>query len=304
MALHDDELAIDEDLGRDLVADQLPQHAGQPVRRLTASGSTNALFRLGDELLVRLPRQRGGSAGILHEARWTPYVAAALPVAVPVVAVGEPDDRYPEHWSVVRWVEGEHPPATATGGADLADDLAAVLQALAGLPVPAEAQDDPGLSWYRGGPLAAVDEEVRDYADQCRHVEGLDLDVAAALAVWEQAVAEERAEPAAAQPGWLHGDLLAENLLVRDGRLSAVLDLGCLAVGRPEVDLVAAWEVLTPTARGALRATAGVGDAAWRRGQAWAVAIALMTFPYYWTSMPQRCASRLVIARQVLAEVG
>src|SRR5688572_21173865 len=110
VSLHADELQVDEALVERLVADQLPEHAGIPVRRLAASGSTNALFRLGDELLVRIPRQPGGSATILKEVRWLPYVAKALPFSAPeIVALGEPAVGYPEHWAVVRWLDGEHP---------------------------------------------------------------------------------------------------------------------------------------------------------------------------------------------------
>jgi aminoglycoside phosphotransferase (APT) family kinase protein len=102
--------------------------------------------------------------------------------------------------------------------------------------------------------------------------------------------------------GWYHGDLLAENLLVRDGRLAAVLDFGGLSVGDPTVDLVVAWELLDPGARATFRDAVDVDDATWLRGRAWALALAVMTFPYYWTSMPARCADRLSLARAVLAD--
>lgn len=85
-----------------MIADQLPDYAGLPVRRLSASGSSYVLFRLGDELLARIPRQPGGSATILKEAQWLPYLKDTLPVAVPeIVVVGEPAHGYPENWSVV-----------------------------------------------------------------------------------------------------------------------------------------------------------------------------------------------------------
>ena len=109
-ALHTDELAIDAELVRSLVGRAMPAYADAPVRRLASSGSTKALFRLGEELLVRLPRQPGGSATISKEARWLPVLGPLLPVSVPdVVAVFEPERDYPERWSVVRWIEGTHP---------------------------------------------------------------------------------------------------------------------------------------------------------------------------------------------------
>jgi aminoglycoside phosphotransferase (APT) family kinase protein len=107
VSLHGDEIEIDLPLVRALVDRALPDLAGHPLRRLETSGSSNVLYRLGDDLLVRLPRQPGGSETITKEARWLPYVAPALPVAVPtIVAVGEPDLGYPERWSVVRWLDG------------------------------------------------------------------------------------------------------------------------------------------------------------------------------------------------------
>ena len=101
---------------------------------------------------------------------------------------------------------------------------------------------------------------------------------------------------------WLHSDLTAENVLVQDGRLAAVLDLGALAVGDPTADLIAAWDLLGPTSRAVFREQAGIDDATWARGRGWALALALITFPYYWRTMPERCASRLTLARAVLAD--
>ncbi|MBA3233318.1 MAG: phosphotransferase [Propionibacteriales bacterium] len=103
---------------------------------------------------------------------------------------------------------------------------------------------------------------------------------------------------------WYHGDLLAENLLVRDGRLAAVLDFGGLSIGDPTVDLVAAWEILDPAARELLRTSLGLDDATWLRARAWALALAVMTFPYYSRTMPARCANRLAMARALLDEIA
>ncbi len=105
-------------------------------------------------------------------------------------------------------------------------------------------------------------------------------------------------------PLWLHGDLLAESLLVRQGELAAVLDFGDLAVGDPTVDLVVAWELLDPPGRDMFRSLLGVDEATWLRARAWALAIAAMTLPYYWDTMPGRCAARLAMARAVLVDAA
>jgi aminoglycoside phosphotransferase (APT) family kinase protein len=222
-----------------------------------------------------------------------------------VVALGEPGLGYPERWSVVRWIDGGTPPGAAGGseGAALAADLAAVVTALRDLPVPDEAVTDPDLRWYRGEPLVTFDQPVRDAVAGCRALPGLDLDLDAALTVWDRAV-RMPGSSATAVPRWHHGDLVAENLLVRDGRLAAVLDFGGLAVGDPTVDLIVAWDVLDATSREAFRAALGVDDETWLRGRAWALGLALMTFPYYWRTMPARCANRLAVARAVQADAA
>lgn len=308
--LHDDEIPIDLPLVRALVDRALPAFAPLALRPLGASGSSNALFRLGDELLVRLPRQPGGSATIDKETRWLPELGPFLPVSVPnVVAIGGPDLGYPERWSVVRWLPGDVPPAVGPETPVdptrrwLAHDLAGVIAAMRRIDVPAAALHDPALRWYRGEPLATRDAPVRGDIQACRAIPGLALDFDTALRVWDEAMSLPGIDRAVT-PCWYHGDMLAENLLVRGGRLAAVLDFGGLSVGDPTVDLIVAWEVLDATARAVFRATLGVDDASWLRGRAWALALAVMTFPYYWETMPARCASRLKMARTVLDDAA
>jgi aminoglycoside phosphotransferase (APT) family kinase protein len=308
--LHDDEIAVDLGLVRALVTRDLPGAAQLPLVRLGASGSSNALFRLGDALVVRLPRQPGGGDTVVKEARWLPYVGAGLPASVPTAEhVGEPGFGYHERWSVVRWLDGRHPepvPPDAEADPSLVDvarDLAAVVTALRSVPVTDEARRDPALRWYRGEPLATRDADTRQSVEACRAIPALGIDLDAALAVWDAAMRLPGAGVAEG-PRWYHGDLAAENLLVREGRLAAVLDFGGLAVGDPTVDLMVAWEVLDTPARAVFRAALGVDDSTWELGRAWALSLALMTFPYYWATMPARCASRHVITRNVLADAG
>lgn len=307
--LHDDEIPIDAGLVRALVDQAMPQSAGLPVRRLDSSGSTNALFRLGENLLVRLPRQPGGSAAIAKEARWLPVLGPSLPTGVPeVIAVFAPGCGYPEHWSVVRWIDGEHPevvtPETAADPrrADLAAGLAEVVKALGLAEVPGEAVRDPALHWYRGEPLATMDAVTRQNIGQCRALGDFGYDLDAAERLWDEAMRLPGAKDRPA-PRWYHGDLTAENLLVRDGRLAAVLDFGGLAVGDPAVDLAVAWEVLDPPAREIFRKKLGVDDATWLRARAWALSLTFMIW-YYWTTMPRRRSRSIAVGRNVLADAG
>ena len=308
-ALHPDEIPIDVALVRALVSRAMPAYADAPISRLTSTGSSNALFRLGEELLVRLPRQPGGSATISKEATWLPVMGPMLPVAVPdVVAVFEPDRDYPERWSVVRWIDGAHPevvtPDTAVDPRreHLANDLATVLAALRQATVPSAVLDDPELHSYRGEPLATMDQATRENLERCRSLDGFEFDLDAAEETWDEAMRLPRTADRTT-PHWYHGDLAAENLLVRDGALTAVLDFGSLSVGDPTVDLVAAWEVLDPPARELFRQRVGVDDATWLRGRAWALSISLMIW-YYWSTMPGRRARCMAVGRNVLADAG
>ncbi|HRD62639.1 MAG TPA: phosphotransferase [Nocardioides sp.] len=302
--LHADELPIDLALVRALVDSAFPEFVDDDLRQLGDSGSSNALFRLGQDKLVRLPRQPGGGASIDKEALWLPYVAARVSVEVPaVVGVGEPDLGYPERWAITTWLDGIRPPGPRStpqepGMAGLAGDLARFLIELRDMEVPERARDDEALTWYRGQPLGELDADFRESAAECRDL-GTGLDIDAALRVWDRAVAASGAvEPI---HSWYHGDLLLENLLLDEtGRLAAVLDFGGLAVGTPTVDLVVAWEVLDLEGRRAFRRALDVDEATWTTSRGWALLIAMITFPYYGTSMPARCANRMAMAEAAI----
>lgn len=217
MTMHVDELAVSVGLVGRLIARDVPGLAGLTLRRLHSTGSSNVVFRLGDELLVRLPRQVGGAAAIDKEARYLPLMARCLPVAVPnIVAVGDPGFGYPERWSVVRWITGQCPrtpvPATA-GSARFAHDLAAVIDELHQIEVPADAHADPALRWYRAGPIRAIESEIRQHLQACQEIPELKFSLGAANRFWDSAmrIPDVGSDD---EPRWIHCDLLAENLLV------------------------------------------------------------------------------------------
>lgn len=305
--LHDDEFELDEALVGRLLTTLSPAYDGLPLRRFAASGSTNALFRLGDDLLVRVPRQPGGTGTIEKEQRWLPSIAPRLPVPVPeILAVGEPAHGYPEKWSVVRFLDGDQPVVPAQDEPPrhgLARDLAAVVRALREAPVPEEARRDPALEWYRGRPLATMDDDLHGFLRDCRDLPGLDLDLEAVERAWAETMRMPEARRVL-EPGWYHGDLNAENLLVRGARLVAVLDFGGLSVGDPTNDLAVAWQLLDPAARETFRHEVGVDDVGWRLGRGWALVLALMAPPYYWNTMRERCLRGVHTARAVLDDLG
>ena len=309
--MHVTGMPVTIELVRQLVDAQFPHLAIMPLRSLDATGSSNFQFRLGDDLIVRLPRLPNSSATIEKEAYWTPIIGKSLPVAVPVcVGVGEPAFDYSEKWSIVRWLDGQHPsvwtPAEAPTNSNsvdqsqLAKDLADVILALRSIDVSDAALRESSLKNYRGRPLENHDRSLRENIEQCRAIDGLELDLDAALDLWEEALSTSN-DTGIRKDRWYHGDLVAENLLLTNDRLTAILDLGGLGVGDPTIDLIGAWELLDPPARDILREKVAVSDAEWMRGRAWALAVAIMTFPYYWNTMSGRVDDRLAMARSVLA---
>ena len=239
-------------------------------------------------------------------------VGSYLPVAVPeVVAIGEPAFGFTELWSIVRWQSGEHPETCSPADSpkperlQLAAELAQIVIAFRQIEPSSEALDDRQLRrHYRGRALVDHDSQMRQNIENCRSIEGLNLDLDAALTVWEQALELPGADKAIENYRWFHGDIVAENLLLKDGHLTGLLDFGGIGLGDPTVDLHGAWELLDAPAREEFRSRLDIDESEWLRGRAWALAIALMTFPYYWTTMPNRIKDRLAMVRSVLADFG
>ncbi|MFI2651533.1 aminoglycoside phosphotransferase family protein [Micromonospora fulviviridis] len=260
---------IDEGLVRRLVAEQFPRWAHLPVAAVARQGWDNRTFRLGDHLVVRLPSAEGYVPGVAKEDRWLPVLARHLPLPVPEpVATGRPGAGYPYPWSVRRWLPGDT--LGAAGEVDrsaVARDLGAFLTALRRAPTvggPAAGRH----SCFRGCHPSAYGDEVEQALDAL----GGRVDTAACQDVWARALTS--AWPAA--PVWFHGDVAVGNLLVAEGRLSAVIDFGTCGVGDPACDLVPAWTWFAGPERQLFREAVGLPDDAWRRARGWALWKALI----------------------------
>lgn len=287
--MHADEVVTDVALVRRLLAAQYPEWAGLPLARVASAGTDNALYRLGDDLVVRLPRIRWAAEDIAKEQEWLPRLAPLVPLTVPVPrAVGMPADGYPWRWSVWPWLPGDDAlHAGAVNPVQAAHDLAHFIAALR------QADPSGGPLADRGQPLVTRDAPTRQALAQCR---GL-LDTEAAAMVWEEALVAPAWD---GPPVWVHGDLQPLNLLVRDGRLAAVIDWGgCMGVGDPAADLTVAWLWLTAESRATFRAALVVDDAMWARGRGLALSCALIALPYYKDTNPVLAG----IARHAVAEV-
>jgi aminoglycoside phosphotransferase (APT) family kinase protein len=286
---------IDATLVARLVASQFPRWAGLPVTAAEPNGWDNRTFRLGPDLSVRLPSAEAYAAQVRKEHRWLPVLAPHLPLPIPVpLAMGEPAEGYPWNWSVYRWLDGV-PASTAR-----VDDLTELAVTLARFLVCLQRIDPTGgpppgrHNFFRGGPLETYDAETRTAVAAVGDL----LDADTATAVWETALAATWHGP----PVWVHGDVAAGNLLVRDGRLGAVIDFGSSGVGDPACDVTIAWTLLSGESREAFRAALRLDAATWARGRGWALWKALITFAGNLHTNPVEAATARRVIDDVLAE--
>lgn len=281
-------MKISPALAKELVETQFPQWGELPVRSVENDGHDNRTFRLGEDMSVRLPTGELYALHVDMEHDWLPYLSSRLPLPVPEpLGKGKPGSGYPWPWSINRWIPGEL--STRAGIGDLeqcASDLAGFLNALQRIDVSEGPPPGPG-NFYRGGDLAVYDTETR----QCIETVGSWFDPESAITIWQSALAAQ----VDGIPVWVHGDVAAGNLLVRDGRLCAVIDFGQLAVGDPSCDLTIAWTLFTGASRERFSQEMKVSESTWIRARGWALWKALITLTD--TAVPEfrRTEARRVI---------
>jgi aminoglycoside phosphotransferase (APT) family kinase protein len=290
--MHADQVHTDARLVGRLVATQFPQWADLPIEPVPSGGTDNALYRLGEDMVVRLPLTPRAVGRLEKERRWLPTLAPLLPLAVPTpLAKGLPGEDYPWEWSVYDWLPGDIAAVEPIADhARAASDLAEFVLALrrvdsADGPPPGEHNS------FRGASLTIRDPAVRAAIAAL----GDTIDGTAVTAAWESALrAPEWQQP----PVWFHGDLDARNVLVRQGRVSAVIDFGCLGIGDPACEAAAAWALLSAGSRDIFRDALSVDDATWERGRGWALS-SIIALDYY------RDTNAIIVegARRTVAEV-
>ena len=294
--MHVDEVDTNVSLVVRLLITQFPRWANLTIEPVHSTGTGNALYRLGDDMVVRLPRIPWAVEQVDKEQKWLPRFAPLLPLNIPVpLAKGKPSEGYPWHWSIYRWLEGED--ATTEPIADpcqAATDLAQFITALQ--QIEATGGPPPGRhNFYRGVPLAMRDQQTRAAIAALHDV----LDADEVTAVWDAAIEVPAWNGV---PVWLHGDLHSGNLLVQQGRLSAVIDFGGLGVGDPACDVMAAWLFLSAENRAVFRAVLQVDDATWARGRGWALSFGLIALPYYQTTNPVLAGTARRAINEALAD--
>jgi aminoglycoside phosphotransferase (APT) family kinase protein len=262
-------LVIDEILVRNLVADQFPHWSQLLIEPVAQGGWNNKTFHLGDSMLVRLPSAAGYAAQVEKEKRWLPILAPLLPLPIPTpLALGAPANDYPWKWSIYEWIDGEVAlPERIIDLCDFAIRLARFLVALQGIDTADGPRPGPH-NFYRGGPLLTYDAQTRQAIAMLKDK----IDTDAATEIWNAALTATWH----GKPVWVHGDVSLGNLLLREGRLSAVIDFGILGVGDPACDLAIAWTLFQGDSREAFRATLQLDTGTWARGRGWTLWKALI----------------------------
>lgn len=268
------EVEIDEEVVRRLLQAQHPDLADLADLALEplAQGWDNILFRLGDDLTVRLPRRSVAAGLVANEQRWLGELAPTLPLPIPTpTRIGQPDGAYPWSWSVCPWLTGDTaelaPPADPTAAASTLGSFVRALHVEA-------PPDAPGNEW-RGVPLTARVERMAQALGDLDRL-GVATDIAARNEIesaWSDAVA---VDPWSSPPLWLHGDLHTLNVLVSAGNISGVIDWGDITSGDPACDLAIAWLLFGPGPRSVFREASGCDDATWARARGWALAFAVI----------------------------
>jgi aminoglycoside phosphotransferase (APT) family kinase protein len=288
--LHEGEVDLDEGLVARLVAAQFPALAELPVRAVESTGTVNAIYRIGTTLCARLPRIEKWVRSLSNELRWLPALAPCLSLRIPEpVERGRPTSEYPFPWAIYRWIDGDpYSDPLVADEREAAADLARFVLELRRI-------DPAGAPPGGRRPLGELHAVTRAAIESSRG----EIDVVAAAAAWERAL---DAPAWSGTPAWIHTDLLRPNLLVRRGRLCAVLDFGMAGVGDPAFDVIPAWSVFGPSGRGAFRALLDVEEGVWRRARGYALHQAALIIPYYARTNPAFVALAKRTVEQVLAD--
>ncbi|MEE3717169.1 aminoglycoside phosphotransferase family protein [Tumidithrix elongata RA019] len=256
------ELQIDADLVRSLLEVQHPDLAHLPIH-LMDSGWDNVMFRLGDELVVRLPRRKIAATPIANEQTWLPRLADRLPIPVPKpFRIGKSAKNYPWRWSVLPWISGKtadreepHP--------NQAKHFAAFLRSLH-IPAPFDAPSNP----FRGVPLM---QRAASVEERMQRLEASNYPLPQAIGhIWETALNA----PIDVEAKWLHGDLHPRNILVEKGAISGIIDWGDMTSGDIATDLAAIWMLFGDrhTRQQAIAAyDVNISEATLQRAKGWAI---------------------------------
>lgn len=288
--MHQGEADIDQSLVLQLIRTQFPHLSDLEVTAFPSTGTVNAIYRLGRDLCVRLPRMKEWAGDLAKEIDWLPKLAPHVSLEIPQpVAMGKPGSGYPFEWAIYRWIDGETFAADRVSNeGQAATDLALFVAGLR--------QADPSGAPRSGRkPLIQLDEITRS---AIRSLHGL-LDTEGALAVWQNSICAPEWN---GDPIWIHCDLLPPNLLVDGERLKAVIDFGASGIGDSAQDVTPAWSVFGTSGRHVFRNVLDVDEGTWTRARGYALHQALLIIPYYSKTNPDFAAMATRTVNEILAD--
>lgn len=288
-------LDITVSLATELITEQFSQWDHLPIKPIELSGWDNRTFRLGDAMSIRLPSAAEYAAQVHKEQQWLPVLATHLSMQIPEpIVIGQPAKNYPWNWSVYKWIPGNSANQltfTDIQLAVIAQDIADFIKELHLVPT----QNAPisGLhNYYRGSHLSVYDKDARSAIEKLSNI----IDVAKALAVWNRAISSKWQ----VDPVWVHGDVASGNILMRDNKLAAVIDFGCMAIGDPACDLVIAWTFFAGESRAIFKEQVALDSNTWARARGWALWKASFELVAFEDKSSEEALSRLKIINDIL----
>jgi aminoglycoside phosphotransferase (APT) family kinase protein len=282
-----------------LITEQFPQFAHLEIRPVDHGGHDNRTFRLGNEMSIRLPSAEEYVRQVEKEQQWLPKIAAHLPLSIPrPIAMGRPSACYPWSWSIYQWLEGESANTLALSDAHLvgiAEQLAHFLKAFHQFD--GEGAPAPGLhNWWRAAHTSVYDAETRSLIETLQDF----IDVNQARSLWQRAIDSKWEK----DPVWVHGDVSSGNILVKENKLTAVIDFGCMGIGDPACDLTIAWTFFRGKSRAAFKTNLPLDEETWARARGWAMWKALYEISVLEEKNGPALAKQLQIIDAVLEETG
>ncbi|TRZ39638.1 aminoglycoside phosphotransferase family protein [Niallia circulans] len=289
--MHDNELDVNLSFIRDLINEQFPQFSTLPIKPVNSVGTVNHVYRLGEELYIRLPRVEEW-ADIEKEWKWIPYLASRLSLKIPEpIFLGKPTASYPVNWAIYKWIEGSnYSDELIQDERESAKDLANFVNELHSLDVPADAPKAGRL------PLLELHQKTLEGIEEAGDL----LDRDRVLAAWEEAC---KASAWNGNPVWIHADLLRTNLLVHSGRLAAVIDFGGVGKGDPAFDLIPAWSIFNSQGRKVFQNSIHADKDTWLRARGYALHQAVLIIPYYRETNPQFVTQAKRTLGEILADM-
>lgn len=291
LKMHEDELNIDLFLVQKLVSTQFPKWKDLPLKPISSAGTDNALYRLGNDMIVRLPRIHWAASDVDKESLWLPKIAPFIPFPISTpLEKGTASEGYPWSWAIYKWIEGYNPIVNRIANPEsLLNDLVVFLKAMHTIDL------DNGPASNRGVPLKEKDLETRKAIQELHGM----IDTPSVLSLWEESL---KIPSWSKKPVWVHGDLSPGNVLLKSDRLSGIIDFGSLGVGDPACDLIIAWNLLSANIREQFKKQLQVDESTWLRGRAWALSIALIQLPYYKNTNPVLAKNAKYVINEILSE--